>query len=125
MVAEALWAGVPVITTNGTPWGEIGIRKEELGKREEELGKRKEEIGIRKEEVGKRGVEVGRCGWWIDLPEKGTDPADWKALQDALKEAMTSAPLGEMGRRGHELVEQKYTWDAVVKAVVEGYGKIV
>ena len=92
VVAEALWAGVPVITTKGTPWEDLVDSK---------------------------------CGWWIDLPDKGTDPADWKALQDALKEAMTSAPLGEMGRRGHELVEQKYTWGAVVKAVVDGYRCVV
>lgn len=75
--------------------------------------------------MGKRGVEVGRCGWWIDLPEKESDPAEWKGLQVALKEAMTSDTLREMGRRGHELVEQKYSWNAVVKAVVDGYHRIV
>ena len=67
---------------------------------------------------------MGRCGWWIDLPEKGSDPTDWKALQAALGEAMMAKDLKELGRRGHELVEKKYTWSAVVKPVVEGYGKI-
>ena len=38
VVAEALWAGVPVITTKGTPWSELEI------------------------------PSSSRCGWWIDLP---------------------------------------------------------
>lgn len=36
VIAEALWAGVPVITTKGTPWSELV------------------------------GGSSGRCGWWID-----------------------------------------------------------
>ena len=82
VAAEALWAGLPVITTKGTPWAEL---------------------------------ESG-CGWWIDLPPK-------ESLERALSEAMSSAPgeLAEMGRRGHRLVEEKYTWPAVVKPMIEGY----
>ena len=82
VVAEALWAGVPVITTKGTPWQELEDRK---------------------------------CGWWIDT---GVDP-----LAAALKEAMSlsDAERREMGARGKALVEEKYTWDAVVREVVKGY----
>ena len=39
VVAEALWAGIPVITTKGTPWSSL-----------------------------EGSSFSGRCGWWIDLP---------------------------------------------------------
>ena len=100
VVAEALWAGVPVITTKGTPWQELESRK---------------------------------CGWWIDLPT-GNGLAKWDALDVALKEATTRQPtptpltltsLPSMGENGHRLVEEKYTWKAVCKAMVEGYEKIL
>ena len=86
VVAEALWAGVPVITTKGTPWSELS---------------------------------TSRSGWWIDI---GVEP-----LTAALKEAMalSDAERREMGKRGHALVESKYTWNAVVKAMVEGYEEIL
>lgn len=90
VVAEALWAGVPVITTKGTPWEELEDRK---------------------------------CGKWIDLPEEGSNPSDWPALVSAL-ECMMSMPddeRREMGKRGRKLVEEKYTWDAVVKMMTKGY----
>ena len=90
VVAEALWAGVPVITTKGTPWKEL---------------------------------EDQKCGKWIDLPEEGSSPSDWPALVSALKEMMSMADdeRRQMGERGRMLVEEKYTWDAVVKAMVKGY----
>ena len=91
VVAEALWAGVPVITTKGTPWADL-----------------------------ETGPDGPACGWWIDLPPKAS-------LERALCEAMSSdaAKLAEMGRRGHELVERKYTWQAVVRPMVDGYERIL
>ena len=94
VVAEALWAGVPVITTKGTPWKELEDRK---------------------------------CGKWIDLPTEGSNSSDWPALVSAL-ECMMSMPAGErrqMGENGRQLVDEKYTWDAVVKAMVKGYESII
>lgn len=93
VVAEALWAGVPVITTKGTPWSDLSDRK---------------------------------CGWWIDLPVVGSSPAVWQEFDDALVNAMSMSDKdrGEMGERGRRLVEEKYTWEAVVKNVVVGYGGI-
>ncbi len=82
VVAEALWAGVPVITTKGTPWQELEDRK---------------------------------CGWWIDI---GIEPLA-KALEAAM--SLSDAERREMGERARKLVEEKYTWDAVVKAMVKGY----
>ena len=83
VVAEALWAGVPVITTKGTPWHEL---------------------------------ETCKAGWWIDLPPTASLE---RALSDAMGKSLEG--LVEMGRRGHRLVEEKYTWPAVVKPMVEGY----
>lgn len=85
-IAEGLAAGLPVITTNGTPWSELEGRK---------------------------------CGWWIDI---GVEPLA-KALKEAM--ALTDAERHGMGMRGRKLVEEKYTWDAVVKAMVKGYKELV
>ena len=86
VVAEALWAGVPVVTTKGTPWREL-------------------------EETG--------CGWWIGT---GTDP-----LADKLREvlALDDGTLRAMGRSGHRLVEEKYTWLAVCQTMIRGYEEIL
>lgn len=64
-------------------------------------------------------LEERHCGWWIDI---GAEP-----LTDALKAAMSlgEAQLREMGARGRALVEEKYTWDAVVKAMVKGYEEVL
>lgn len=87
VVAEALWAGVPVITTKGTPWHEL---------------------------------ETCRAGWWIDLPPTASLG---RALSEAMGKSMED--LAEMGRRGRQLVEEKYTWPAVVKPIIKGYNSAV
>ena len=93
VVAEALWAGVPVVTTKGTPWSEL---------------------------EGSSPSAPTRCGWWIDLPPT-------ESLERALSKAMSLDPrvLAEMGRRGHRLVEEKYTWEAVVKPMIGGYRNVL
>lgn len=85
VVAEALWAGVPVITTKGTPWSDLVSHK---------------------------------AGWWIDLPPTET-------LDNALRRAFAADNLRQLGVNGHQLVENKYTWPAVCKAMVKGYERIV
>ena len=94
VVAEALWAGVPVITTKGTPWSEL---------------------------------EEYKCGKWIDLPAEGSNPSTWEALDEALGSVMlmSDAECGEMGKCGRKLVEEKYTWDAVCSAMINGYKEIL
>ena len=94
VVAEALWAGVPVITTKGTPWKELEERK---------------------------------CGKWIDLPVEDSNPSDWPKLVSSLEEMMSMSDdeRREMGERGRRLVEEKYIWDAVVKAMVKGYEEVL
>ena len=64
-------------------------------------------------------VEERKCGWWIDI---GVEP-----LAAAMNEAMSlsGAERHEKGVRGRKLVEEKYTWDAVVKAMVKGYNELM
>ena len=64
-------------------------------------------------------LEERKCGWWIDI---GVEP-----LVNALKEAtaMPDAERREMGERGRRLVEERYTWDAIVNAMVKGYEEVL
>ena len=64
-------------------------------------------------------VEERKCGWWIEV---GVEP-----LANALHKAMSlsDADRQAMGLRGRKLVEEKYTWRAVVKAMVKGYEDIL
>lgn len=63
-------------------------------------------------------LEENKCGWWIDI---GVEP-----LVTALKEAMAlgDAQRKEMGKRGRRLVEEKYSWSAVVERLLVAYRAI-
>ncbi len=56
-----------------------------------------------------------KCGWWVD-----NDPAD---LSKAIAEMMmlSDDDRAAMGARGKALVEEKYTWSAVAKSMIEVY----
>lgn len=60
-------------------------------------------------------LEKHNCGWWIDI---GVEP-----LVNVLHEALPlcQEELHLMGVRGSKLVEEKYSWDSVVKVIIEGY----
>lgn len=64
-------------------------------------------------------LETYKCGWW------SRDSVD--ALQKVLLTAMSlsDSERAEMGERGKKLVEEKYTWDAVCKAMVDGYKEVL
>lgn len=64
-------------------------------------------------------LEEHHCGWWIDI---GAEPLA-NAIQEAM--ALSDEERHEMGARGRRLAEEKYTWDAVVKAMVAGYEEIL
>ena len=100
VVAEALWAGLPVITTKGTPWSEL-----------------EGDQSINPPTHQLTNSPTSKCGWWIDI---GVD-ALVKALAEAI--ALTDEERHEMGMRGRKLVEKKYTWNAVVKEMIEGYNR--
>ncbi len=60
-----------------------------------------------------------RCGWWEEI---GVDP-----LARALRQATTlpAETRDEMGKRGRELVAQKYSWSRVAKEMQSVYGWLV
>ena len=66
-----------------------------------------------------REVAERKCGWWVsNEPEK---------LSVALGEMMSLSDdeRRQMGANGRRLVEEKYTWAAVVREMVKGYGEVV
>ena len=98
VVIEALAHGVPVITTKGTPWYELeGYTNSKLQTLNSKL----------------------KCGWWIDI---GVDPLI-NALQEAI--SLTDEERQLMGVRGRNLIDEKYTWDAVVKTTEKGYEEVL
>ena len=65
-----------------------------------------------------RELEECNCGWWVE------DSVN--ALADTLQKVMSLSQEDRraMGVRGCELVKRKYTWDAVVTALIDGYKQI-
>lgn len=115
VVAEALAAGVPVITTKGAPWAELlgqDSCDDSVVVRERIKG-----AGVKGERV-KKEVGGGRCGWWVEV---GVEP-----LAEALREAMslTDEERWAMGENGRRLVEKKYRWEAVAEQMMELYTHI-
>ena len=55
------------------------------------------------------------CGWCVDV---GVAPLA-KALKEAI--SLSDEERQAMGAKGRKLVEEKYTWNAVVKMMVDGY----
>ena len=106
VVAEALWAGVPVITTKGTPWSDL-------------------EGDTNLTTLDSRLTT--RCGWWIDLPAEGSNPTAWNALDVALSASflLPDSERIKMGQGGRKLVEDKYTWEAVCDAMIKGYKEVL
>ena len=68
-------------------------------------------------------LAAAKCGKWIDLPAEGSNPSAWLALEMTLKKMMLMSyeERRQMGERGRRLVEEKYTWAAVVKEMIAGY----
>ena len=108
VVAEALAAGVTVITTKGAPWAELEGAC---------VGTCDTTCGVAAS--GRVKVGSGRCGWWIDI---GVEP-----LAEALKEAMglSDEERREMGENGGRLVAAKYTWPAIAEQMKAAYAWIL
>ncbi|MCS3672805.1 glycosyltransferase involved in cell wall biosynthesis [Salinibacter ruber] len=86
VVAEALAAELPVLTTTGTPWEDL---------------------------------ETHDCGWWVE--PKRTE------IADALRAAVGRTPVQrrEMGTRGRNLIEARYSWAQVSKEMLTAYRWLV
>lgn len=59
-------------------------------------------------------VERG-CGWWVSNESAKLSAAICEMM------VMSDDERWQMGERGRKLVEEKYTWNAVVKEMVKGY----
>jgi glycosyltransferase involved in cell wall biosynthesis len=125
-VAEALAAGVPVITTKGAPWAELAGTSEDRGRKTENGGATANDTNGARDQASPDSLTAfsltaasGRCGWWIDV---GVDP-----LVDALREAMslTEDERHAMGENGRRLVESKYRWETVAERMSAVYSGIV
>ena len=64
-------------------------------------------------------LEERKCGWWVS-----NEPEE---LAETFKKiaALSADELEAMGKRGRKLVDEKYTWDAVCKAMVRGYESVL
>ena len=86
VIAEALHAGLPVITTKGAPWQEL---------------------------------ETTGSGWWVDVSVETIADAISKAT------ALSDDKLREMGRCGHELVVDRYSWGQIAQRMKSVYEELV
>lgn len=91
VIAEAMSCGVPVITTNGTPWQLLNGDCTTMGASLEFLGDDK------------------RTGWCIDLSTENLE----KTLREVM--SMDSAVLYEMGQRGSRLINENFNYRSVAK----------
>lgn len=105
VVAEALAAGVPVITTKGTPWAELQGSPKSL-----RIEKKSSLITHHSSFAAS-----GRAGWWIDI---GVDPLV-QVLQEALSLSDEDRQL--MGKNGRKLVETKYSWGSIADDMKSAY----
>lgn len=58
------------------------------------------------------------CGWWVS-----NDPREMSLVISEMM-SLSNEERAAMGARGRKLVEEKYTWKAVVNAMVKGYEEI-
>jgi glycosyltransferase involved in cell wall biosynthesis len=53
-----------------------------------------------------------------------TKPKNSKALTDAIREIFTKNYV-QMGERAYDIAQEKYSWNAMIDKVVEGYQRIL
>jgi glycosyltransferase involved in cell wall biosynthesis len=138
VVAEALASGTPVITTKGAPWAELLGRSASSKVLTCESSKVGEAAGVQSAAADGSQQSQDRCqnncrtfelpnfrtvpdrsGWWVEV---GAEP-----LAAALTEAMslTDEERRAMGENGRRLVEAKYQWPMIAKAMEKVYGGCV
>jgi glycosyltransferase involved in cell wall biosynthesis len=108
VVAEALAAGRPVLTTTGTPWGAAAKPPIRMRMRikvktsDEPMNLEKKGCGVICE-PGREGVRVG--------------------LEKMLK--MDEAKREEMGKQGKEWMKKDFSWEKSARRLSEGYQKVL
>ena len=104
VVAEALAAGRPVLTTTGTPWGAAKLRGD----------------GISDMGYGKSmNLEANACGVICEPGREGVR----MGLEKMLK--MDEAKREEMGKQGKEWMKKDFSWEKSAKELVKAYQELV
>jgi glycosyltransferase involved in cell wall biosynthesis len=137
VVAEALAAGVPVITTKGAPWSElkgnsdhsalvhycdsalVADDQQTVGSGQLAVGSDSTHALMNSRTNELPPAHTGRAGWWIDI---GVEQ-----LAEALKEAMglSDEERRAMGENGRRLVAARYTWPAIAEQMKAAYAWIL
>lgn len=97
VIAEAMSCGVPVITTNGTPWQLLNGDISTMGANLDILGENK------------------RTGWCIDLSVENIE----KTLLEAM--SLPSDQLYNLGQKGSILIKENFNYHSVAKKNKELY----
>ena len=119
VIAEALFAEVPVITTKGAPWQDLLGWQDSISSKQAavrvDLPDRARLGTARSAPLTDGFAANGRCGWWIDI---GLNPLV-VALGEALN--LSDDARRQMGLNGRKLVDLKYTWCGLAKEMGEAY----
>lgn len=97
VIAEAMSCGVPVITTNNTPWQLLNGKVSTMGANLDSLGENK------------------RTGWCIDLSIDNLE----KTLSEAM--SLSSEELYELGQKGSRLINENFNYHSVAQKNKELY----
>lgn len=97
VIAEALYAGLPVITTKGAPWRDLEL----------------ERCGWW---IDLPYNQKANC--WKELDEALCQATlgDWRRPM---------GEMAMMGQRGHELIERKYLWASAGRLMRDGYRRVI
>lgn len=60
-------------------------------------------------------IQTERCGWYVENSEKAIETALAEALQTS------AVSLAEMGNRGRQLIERKYSWPKIAGQMAQTY----
>ena len=58
-------------------------------------------------------LETHQCGWWVEYKQE--------AITEAVRQALSSTELKEMGERGKLLVKENYSVEAIAEKMKELY----
>ena len=122
-IAEALAAGLPVITTKEAPWSDLLGRSDSFEIPACESAKTNERkdgtSDVQTLEPSNDKMAPGCCGWWTEI---GPEPLA-NALQAAIKKS--DSELNAMGANGQQLIQSKYTWPRIAAQMKMAYASVL
>lgn len=66
-----------------------------------------------------REIEDRQCGGWVKLEENAIAEELFRLMQ------LSDSDRDDMGKRGHSLVAEKYTWDGVAPQMIDAYRDLI